>query len=187
MKKIFSIDCLKKIILGLALVCLFFCASCNTKVKNTENDDTANFYTLTFVQEGCEDIVITLMTGNCIPEKDIPLLEGKEGYDVTWSIMDFSSIQHDTVINAVYQAKQFYIFYDISTCSGASISADFSMVNYGEKYTLLTPESRSDYYVFSCWENADTGEIFENEGIYTMTEDINLTAIWINWSPPIFD
>ena len=75
---------MKKILLSATL---FFCSICLFTAAGCAEERT---YTVTFRQEGYEDILYTVPSGGSIDE--LPEPNGKIGYEVVWDRMDFSSV-----------------------------------------------------------------------------------------------
>lgn len=89
---------MKKLILFLTLILSIFCfVGCG---QNEPNKPTNTKYTITFRQEGQEDVKKSIIVGEKLSKSEIPTPALVDGYYVEWEIQDFSNITTDTVVNA---------------------------------------------------------------------------------------
>lgn len=135
-----------------------------------------NFYTLTFVQAGCGNVVITLENGDTLAVTDIPDVQIKKGYTVKWNVTDFSAITENTTITAVETANEYTVNYVLK--ANETVEGDASMkVTFGQAYTLATPKKSG--YEFKYWKIALTGEKVEQSGTYLWDNDLRLEAHFV--------
>ena len=133
-------------------------------------------YDITFVQEGKADIVKTAKKGTALT--DIPEIEPITGYNLTWSVTDFSNIQSDMTVTVVKTAKTYTITYVLSTVAeqnGVTLTGNPQTVTYGEAFTLLAKPTYTVggvQYVLTAW--LYNGQEF-TDGTWTLTDNITLT------------
>lgn len=110
------------------------------------------------------------------PLTDIPSIPTKSGYNASWSVSSFDSIVNETIVNAVYTAKDFVITfnYDGATSGNTTLTKD---VKYDSEIGTL-PNPEKDNYEFAGWYNGTT--LYTNETIYKVEDNITLTAKWNN-------
>ncbi len=159
---------MKKFIVSMLLIlCVgLFCVGCT----NTDNDTQV---TITFKQEGEEDIVKEILKGEDLI--DVPTPEQIEGYTVVWDVTDFNKIKNDMTVNAVVTANTYKINFDYSgiSCDGEP----FLEVKYKEQYVLPTPINALGVKIFVRWVNSETNQTVV-DGVYSVAGDITLKAIW---------
>lgn len=107
----------------------------------------------------------------------------KEGHSfIGWSLGDSSNIEKDLVIKkgtigdltlvAHFSPNNYTINFDLNYESVNNLTS--INVVFGEKYKLHVPEQNN--YIFSGWYY--DGKKMDNEGVYDISEDITLIAIW---------
>lgn len=133
-------------------------------------------YTITFVQTGFENVTRTVEAGGTLAVTDIPAPQPKTGYDVVWSVTEFSDVSGNMTVNAVETAKEFTLTYELGNATGAKIDQSTQKVAYGETYNLLTPTAPKKY-TFVGWYIKGTDTKFEN-GTWNGTKDLTLVARW---------
>lgn len=110
-----------------------------------------------------------------------PVNPTKEGYEfVGWysdtdclTVYDFNTqLIVDKVLNAKWNALTYTVFYN---ADGGYISNSSQSVTYNQSYVLLEPTRLG--YSFNGWKINTTP--IEKTGIWTYTEDKNLTASWL--------
>ncbi len=160
---------MKKIIVSmlLCILCMgLFCVGC----KNTDNNTQV---TITFKQDGKEDIVKEILKGEDLI--DVPTPEQIEGYTVVWDVTDFNEIKKDMTVNAVATANTYKINFDYSgiSCDGEP----FLEVQYNEQFVLPTPINALGVKIFIRWVDMETNQTVV-DGVYSVAGDITLKAIW---------
>lgn len=149
-------------------ICAFLLALCFSACEGCKKE-----YTLTFCQENATPVEITLKKGERLDESLIPALSPKTGYDVEWDRTDFSSIDGDLTIKAVYTPKNYRITYEVG--EGVEISTNSQTVVFDADYALLTP--RRDGYHFFGWVNGS--QSVDTTGKWTIASDVVLEPVWI--------
>lgn len=164
---------MKKIlfVLVLAVLCL---TACKKKAETPEYES----FTVTFVQEGQENIIKEVLKGNALT--DIPEPKAVEGYDVAWEDVDLSKITQNLTVTAVRTPKNYVITYDLGVCKedeNVSIESDKMEVTYDSSYTLYIPSCKG--YAFCGWTLSTEEPItYFEDGIYETAKDITLIAVW---------
>lgn len=133
-------------------------------------------YTITFKQEGVEDIVKTVEEGESLT--DIPVPNEILGYNVAWSVTDFSNVAENMTVEVVKTAKTYTITYTLGSCANdalAQIESNEQQVAYDAAYELATPTCEG--YIFTGWLLEDTTTPFE-DGVWNIDGNVTLVAQW---------
>ena len=117
------------------------------------------YFSVTFKQEGLDDIVKSVEQGKTL--LDVPTPNAKKGYNVSWSITDFSNVLEDLIVNAVYTVKRFVVKFDCSIYPGL-VGPSQIFVTYGDNYEL--EPLVLDVGEFIGWEY--NGNQVEGEGVW---------------------
>lgn len=154
------------------LVPAFALAGCNVG-----GDNGAATYSVTFVQQGQKDIVISVEKGQALT--GIPTPAPVVGHDVSWDKTDFSKIDANVTVNAVATPKTYTIYYTISEVlqnKPITLSKTSQQVTYGQEFTLISASyvENGETFVLMGWKNLD-GEDF-TAGVWNYTEDITLVT-----------
>ena len=169
----------KKLLLFKILACLLFIfmfalSGCDFTINS--GSETPATYTITFVQDGQKDIVFQVKKGGNLT--DIPTPVDIEGYEVSWSITDFSNIREDLIVTIMRIPKMFKITYTMGILennNGVVIRDRTQTVEYNATYATYTPTCEG--YEFLGWKMAGEDN-FITGGTYLYTEDISLVAVW---------
>ena len=146
--------------------------SVKESVKESTSEEEG--YTIIFDSAGGTSVPSQkVLNGKKIKKPDTPT---KVGYTFTgWFVADDEwnflayTVTDDMTLTAGWAANTYVISFDVS---GGKALADMN-VTYDSAYVLPVPEK--DNGVFLGWELG--GKVFEN-GVYTKTENITLTAKW---------
>jgi len=167
-----------KKIFAILLACLslpFSLVACNDN-----NSKPPIACTVTFVQEGQENIVKTVGYGKELT--NVPLPKEVVGHDVVWNVTDFSKITDDITVTAVATPKTYIIFYVLSEKyinDGAVLDVSSQEVTYGQTFTLIDltyfSVSENKEYVLAYWKY--NGSKFES-GTYNFAHDIELVPAY---------
>ena len=133
-------------------------------------------YTITFVQTGQKPITRQVPAGGTLT--DIPEPVAKTGYTIVWEKKDYTNITRSFTVNSVETANVYKIHYDLGALSGTENISGYiptQDVTFNEPYNLISPSYNG--YSFVKWVLKDSKTEFKN-GIYTMTQDVYLTALW---------
>ncbi len=170
---------MKKIMLIIiAVICCLGLVACNNEQPKEEIPPvTAQSFTITFVQEGYEDIVKVLENGQTL--KDIPLPKQAEGYTVGWSLTEeqIKGLTATTTVTAIAVANEYVISYDLGE-NPTAVNPTATKVEFGKPFTLAVP-SDGQWLKFQNWALKDSGQVFSS-GVYNLTKDITLVAVWEN-------
>ena len=142
----------------------------NVTLKAVWTQDVPEFCTITFVREGYATIVKQVRYGGTLT--DIPELEAKTGYSVSWDRTDFTNVSSDITVTAVETPLKYKITYDPA---GGTMENTVCEVEFDSSFTLETPVKKG--YLFKGWKIKGTSTFFGG-GVWDRTKDIELTAIW---------
>lgn len=145
--------------------------------------DGQNYVSVTFRQDGQDDIVKLVVSGSTLT--DIPRPEPITGYTVLWDRTDFTNITQNITVNAVKTANTYTITYSLGANNYATVESETQEVQYEHSFTLQTPSYQGSA-AFYGWYLADengkvTDEKVEN-GTYIWAHDICVIAKWQEWS-----
>ena len=88
---------MKRVLLSLCLLVIaVFAVACGDK-NGSESENTPVFYTVTFVQEGQADEVITVEVGENLQTPEIKAIP-PVGYFYEWERTDFSTLSEDCTV-----------------------------------------------------------------------------------------
>lgn len=148
----------------------------NIVVNAVETLVESEYRSVTFRQNGYDDIVKTVKLGETLT--DIPNVREKTGYDVAWDHTDFTAIRENLVVTAVETPKTFTLTYEIDHLEGWLIEEDSwtQSVTYDAAFTLKLPVHLEKKFL--KWVTKGTDETFV-AGVWNFTEDVTLTAVWI--------
>ena len=165
----------------LAVAFCFSLTACGTSSETSSSSESASqessseeiqYISVTFKQDGQEDIVKTVEKGGILT--DIPTPAKKTGYNVYWDCTDFTNIIQDITITVREEAKTYTITLD---SNGGSVSQSKLTVTYGEEYQL--PVATHVEKDFDCWIH--NGIMVPEEGVWKKDADdgtFTLIAMW---------
>ncbi len=150
-------------VLLLPIVLLFSLYGCEKR-----EDVTPIFikYTVTFVQEGYEDIVKEVVKGQTLT--DIPTPQNdRAGYTAKWNKTDFTNIQESIIVETVYEVNEYKVYFDYEF-DGSDISylsydstekMYYQKVTFDEYYSLY--EVYKDDYTLLYYKEAGTDNLVQ--------------------------
>ena len=130
-----------------------------------------NSVTITFVQDGEEDVYRIVRQGETLT--DIPTPAKKTGYTVVWDTQDFTDITEDMTVCAVTTANIYTVTY---SADGFDVDGLSVQLTYGGDCSVLYTNLQKAGYVFLGWEYGE--EIYTNASVWNVAEDVTLTAYW---------
>ena len=143
---------------------------------------TAKRYSVTFSQEGADDVVLWIEHGQTIDPTAIPALPTADtGYEYVWSRNPSAPVTGNIAITAVLKAKTYTVTFDLD--GEGSMKETTMSVTYGEEYTLPRP-SDGRLSEFQYWKDED-GERVDATGTWAIASDVTLTAFWVFWTPNV--
>ena len=145
-------------LLAILSVCSLF--SCGEKTIN-----------VTFVQDGQNTITKTLMIGESLT--DVPKPKSIDGYTIAWDRTDFENLTSSITVNAVMTPNVYTIHYNVG--KGVVLENEETFATYMQDVILETPSLKGSTFV--GWKINGEETYLEN-GIYTLTEDVIVTAVW---------
>ena len=135
--------------------------------------------TVTFVQDGQQNIVKSATRGGTLT--DVPVPTPVTGYDATWDRSDFSDLTADLTVNAVLTPKTYKVFFDYGILKDSVNIANRKTeqdVAYGSKLVLPIPEDNTGEYVFDGFLIQGTQEKISDDYTFLHTENITVVAQW---------
>ena len=123
---------------------------------------------VTFVQEGQEDIVLSVERGGNI--ENVPDPAPVKGYTVEWNIKKFTNVKNNLKITAVKTPNVYTVTLD-ETGNGENLTT----IDVTFDTVLNLPIPQKDHYVFKGWRIKDTDE-YVRSGKYTIDSSITLVA-----------
>ena len=186
MKKIALVTLL---ILSVLATCLVGCKSDGGNGDGNNNNNNqpvapTTYYSVTFKQEGFQDVVRTVESGKALPSSNIPNPRAVAGHTVTWEQVDLSSVTKDVTVNAIITANEYTItlLYEADNLPvDVTALAESVKVVYGQVAEL--PAFESNGYEIVGWLYEDGTEYAG--GAYKDTTNITLKAKWEYHTPPI--
>ena len=160
----------KLILIVLAIVCCFAIVACGGQTEEKV------YCSVTFVQEGENDVIKTVEKGTALT--DIPLPKSLAGYTVTWDRTDFSRINEDISVYAIIEKGVYTVTYDLGenkTNPNATIGKTSESVTYLENFVPQIPYAYN--YEFLGWYVEGTNTKVEASK-FRFTEDVTLVAKW---------
>lgn len=144
--------------------------------KWTKEDE---YLTVTFVQDGCDNIVRTVKAGDALT--DIPEPQPARGHTVKWEDVDLSCVTSNITVYAVATPNTYTITYNLQNKQGATISSVTQQVVFGQSFVLLTPYCPTSKFV--KWLDETTQQAVEN-GVWSIDGNVTLIAVWTDegWS-----
>ena len=133
-------------------------------------------YEVTFIQEGKEDVVITVKEGNGISQSKIPTIDPVKGYNVAWSVTDFSQIASDMTVTVVKTPKKYSITYEVNCGCSHQTDPDSLIVTYGSAFELVDGVETCEHN-FKYWSLTKNGEKFDCS-IYEFDYSITVYAVF---------
>ena len=134
-----------------------------------------NYYTITFIQEDGSSVDRVVENGDVLT--DIPEINPVDGYELSWSVTDFSTITENTSVTVVREAKTYAVTYALA--DGESLDGEASdSVAFGKPYELKVPTKQG--YTFVCWKLEDGTAVASKGDVWAYAKDVTLTAEWTN-------
>ena len=148
----------------------------SSDVGNEDSSVVKQTFTITFRQDGVEDIVKTVEEGQTLT--DVPVPNPVTGYDVAWNVTDFSNVADNMTVEVIKTAKMYTITYTLGSRSNdalAQIENKEQQVTYAAAYELETPTCEG--YLFAGWLIEGTTTVLE-DGTWDIDGNITLVAQW---------
>ena len=149
-------------------------------------ENTPNYYSITFVQEGQENIVIENVLEGTDYTAQVPTPKSVTGYNVAWRVEDLAklaNVQENVVVTAQATAKTYTL--NLTTEQG-TIAQPTMTVIYGEVYTLPKLADTKDY-LFKGWKIGN--DTIASTGTWSLDSAATYTlqAVWEEVAPPDLD
>ena len=134
--------------------------------------DNRPTYTVKFV-DGNSVKEISVKKGEAVASADVPEFIGKTGYTPHWDITDYTNIQADTTVTAIYDANVYTITY---SAEGFEIDGTTVDLTYGADCTALDMSLTRETHNFLGWEY--NGATYNKEIKWNVADNVTLTAKW---------
>lgn len=147
-----------------------FC-SCDTDKPDSSSsaEEPTVYVTVTFVQEGQNDVVKTVEKGSALT--DIPVPASVKGYTVKWEEKNYDAVESDMTVNAVITANTYTITFDYG--DSGFVGPETLTVTYDAEFALPENKSTSVSFKGVTWKIEDTGEELV-AGKYTVDKNITV-------------
>ena len=129
-------------------------------------------YSVTFV-DGNVSKVVSVKKGESVVTEDVPAFVGKTGYSVAWDITNYTNIQADMTVTAVYTPNVYTITFK---ADGYDINGKTAQVTYDAVCGVLDMSLTSASQVFLGWEY--NGVTYTDTSIWNVADNVTLTAKW---------
>lgn len=130
--------------------------------------------TVVFRQDGADDIIRTVKKGEGLSKSEIPVPKSEDGYDLAWSVTDFSKVNEDIIVTVLKHGKPYFIDYVLNNGRWQNGVQGISVVSFGEEYFITPPEKENAKFL--GWQY--NGAIVPSSGIWSIHSDACLTAVW---------
>ena len=162
---------MKKLSYILLLIVLCFGMCIGFTACGPDEEPPATSYTITFKEEGFDDVTRTVEEGKDLPATEIPVIQGsKVGYTIAWEQTEFKNVTADLTVNAVATPNTYTI--TINNNGGSGVSS--LNVTFDSAYQLPTPTKSGCTFV----EWRVGSQVFPATGTWTNPSDITVKAIW---------
>lgn len=172
------------LLLTFACVCAFAFTACAVDELGPDDEPSQTVtYTVTFKQDGYDDIVKTVEEGGDLA--DIPMPANQTGYTITWDRTDFTNITQNVMVNAVKTANTYTITYSLGANNYATIEFEKHEVKYKQSFTLQMPEYQGSAAFYGWYLAGEDGKATDEkveDGKYIWASDICVIARWEEWS-----
>ena len=166
---------MKKLLFLTISICVLILSGCNTPTDGSHTPKNANCYTVTFRQNGQEDIIREVAFGETLT--DLPLPIEKTGYTISWDRDDFSSVVENIIVTAVETPNEYEITFNLySTWGTVNFETQSTTLVFDGAYEFAEPSLYG--FLFVGWEIEETGAEFAKSGIYTIADDVTLVPKW---------
>ncbi len=152
------------------------CSACEQPNESSRIEENV-YYTVTFRQDGYEDIVKPVEAGKSLV--DIPATQYVKGHTTVWSWTDFTALTESITVTAVSTANTYTVTFD-----GAGETVVRTQVRFGEPFVFPVVD-RGEEYRLLYWKDKKT-DIKVEAGVYAWDEDKTFVAVWDTaWSPAV--
>ena len=134
--------------------------------------DNRPTYVVSFV-DGTSVIELSVKKGESVAAEDVPAFVGHAGHTARWDITDYTNIQADMTVTAIYEPIVYTVTYD---ADGFAIDGTTVELTFGETCTALDMSLEMDTHNFIGWEY--NGVTYTNSSKWNVAENVTLTAKW---------
>ena len=134
--------------------------------------DNRPTFTVTFV-DGNAVKEVSVKKGESVSQADVPAFVGHYGHTAYWDITDYTNIQADMTVTAVYVPNKYTITYE---ADGFDIDGTTLELTFGADCTDLDMSLTKEGYNFLGWDY--NGVTYTNTSKWNVAEGVILTAVW---------
>ncbi len=145
----------------------------NITLKAKWEEVQVDIYTVTFLQDGEEPVVIPVEAGQSVPDDKIPQTVPKTGYKVDWADVDLSNITQSIEVRAIEIPKKYTV--NLQSGANGSVTEKSVTLTYDADYDLSSYVTPNTGYELDKWSmgNVDV----DTKGVWQIdAESITLTA-----------
>ncbi len=134
--------------------------------------DNRPTYTVSF-KDGTSVKEISVKKGESVAAEDVPAFIGQTGHTAHWDITDYTNIQADMTVTAIYEPIVYTVTYD---ADGFAIDGTTVELTFGATCTALDMSLEMDTHKFLGWEY--NGATYNHKTTWNVAESVTLTAKW---------
>ncbi|MBQ7913170.1 MAG: InlB B-repeat-containing protein [Clostridia bacterium] len=134
--------------------------------------DNRPTFTVSF-EDGTSVKEISVKKGESVAAADVPEFIGQAGHTPHWDITDYTNIQSDMTVTAVYVPNVYVVTYD---ADGFELDGATVELTYGVDCTALDMSLTKETHDFLGWEY--NGVTYTNTSKWNVAENVTLTAKW---------
>jgi uncharacterized repeat protein (TIGR02543 family) len=134
--------------------------------------DNRPTYTVTFV-DGTQSKTVEVTKGESVSASDVPAFVGKVGYSVAWDITDYTNIQENITVTAVYTANTYTVTYD---ANGFAMDGTTVQLTYDALCTALDMTLTKEDANFLGWKYCEA--TYTNESVWNVADNVTITPDW---------
>ena len=134
--------------------------------------DNRPTYTVTFV-DGTQSKTVEVTKGESVSASDVPAFVGKVGYSVAWDITDYTNIQENITVTAVYTANTYTVTYD---ADGFAMDGTTVQLTYDALCTALDMSLAKEDANFLGWKYGEA--TYTNESVWNVADNVTVTPDW---------
>lgn len=119
--------------------------SSSSKEDESLSSPSEQEVTITFVQDGFDDVVKTIKKGGRLTS--VPKPKTEKGYEVEWDRKTFTSIEEDIVVEAVKTPIEYKITYELNGGTNNSKNPEVYTVEDYKKPSIPQRTPRAQYFL----------------------------------------
>ncbi len=145
--------------------------------EDNVDENEEKVYTVTFQQDGRQDIVKEVKEGETLTDIPQPW-SGKVGYTIVWEDVSLENIRQNITVRAIERANTYTITFN---GNGGTPSALTQEVTYDSVPGAFATATRENYR-FSYWYHLDEDTPILPNNPWKIADDVTFTAKWVELS-----